>query len=135
MRLVKDGSLSYNEILNFINMANFLKYKEKQFRVGDTLSVHYKIKDGDRERVQLFKGILIKVRGETPETKMFTVRRVTKEGKGIERIIPVMSPNISDIVLIKKTTYTKAKAYFLQGLSDQELRKKLYQTKKSKKSK
>lgn len=135
MRLVKDGSLSYNEVLNFINMANFLKYKEKQFRVGDTLSVHYKIKDGDRERVQLFKGILIKVRGETPETKMFTVRRVTKEGKGIERIIPVMSPNISDIVLIKKTTYTKAKAYFLQGLSDQELRKKLYQTKKSKKSK
>ncbi|OQY64621.1 hypothetical protein B6D29_04900 [Microgenomates bacterium UTCPR1] len=116
-------------------MANFLKYKEKQFRVGDTLSVHYKIKDGDRERVQLFKGILIKVRGETPETKMFTVRRVTKEGKGIERIIPVMSRNISDIVLIKKTTYTKAKAYFLQGLSDQELRKKLYQTKKSKKSK
>jgi len=113
-------------------MANFLTYKDKQFKVGDTLSVHYKIKEGDKERVQIFKGILIKVKGNTPETKMFTVRRVTKEGYGIERIIPLQSPYISDLVLLKKSTYTKAKAYFLKNLSEQELRNKLYRAKTKK---
>lgn len=113
-------------------MANSLIYKDKKIRVGDTISIHYKIKEGDKERVQIFKGILIKIKGSSPETKMFTVRHVTKEGNGIERIIPLLSPNIVDIVLLKKTTYRKAKAYFLKNLSEQKLRSKLYQTKNKK---
>lgn len=113
-------------------MANSLTYKDKKIRVGDTISIHYKIKEGDKERIQIFKGILIKVKGSSPETRMFTVRRITKEGYGIERIIPLSSPNIANIVLLKKSTYTKAKAYFLKNLSEQKLRAKLYQTKNKK---
>lgn len=114
-------------------MANSIKYKDKTFKVGDTLSIHYKLKEGDKERVQIFKGILTKIKGETPETRMITVRRITKTGVGVERIIPYASPYINSIVLLKKSTYTKAKAYFLKKLSEQELRSKLYRTKTAKK--
>ena len=112
-------------------MANSLLYKDKQFKVGDTLSIHYKIKEGDKERVQIFKGILIKIKGDTPETRMFTVRKITKSGIGVERIIPLSSPAIGDIISIKKSSYRKAKAYFIRNLSEQELRSKLYHAKKT----
>lgn len=113
-------------------MANSVTYKDKKFKVGDTLSIHYKIKEGDKERIQIFKGILIKVKGDSPETRMFTIRRITKDGIGVERIISLVSPYINDIVLLKKSSYTKAKAYFLKELSEQELRNKLYRTKTKK---
>jgi len=111
-------------------MANLLTFKDKQFNIGDTISVHYKLKEGDKERVQIFKGILIKVRGSSPETKMFTVRKISKSGIGVERIFPLLSPNVADVVLIKKSSYKKAKAYFIRGLSDRDLRNKLYRSKK-----
>jgi len=112
-------------------MANSLTYKDKTFRVGDTISIHYKIKEGDKERVQIFKGILIQIKGDTPETRMFTVRKITKSGIGVERIIPLFSPYIGDILSIKKSSYKKAKAYFIRGLSKQEIRSKLYHGKKN----
>ena len=111
-------------------MANLLTFKDKQFNIGDTISVHYKLKEGDKERIQNFKGILIKVRGNSPETKMFTVRKISKSGIGVERIFPLLSPNVADVVLIKKSSYKKAKAYFIRGLSDRDLRNKLYRSKK-----
>jgi len=113
-------------------MANSLNYKNKTFKVGDTLSIHYKIKEGNKERIQIFTGILIKIKGNTPETKMFTVRKITKSQIGVERIFALSSPYINDIIVLKKSTYSKAKAYFLKNLSDQELRKKLYQSKTKK---
>jgi len=111
-------------------MANLLTFKDKQFNIGDTISVHYELKEGDKERIQIFKGILIKVRGNSPETKMFTVRKISKSGIGVERIFPLLSPNVADVVLIKKSSYKKAKAYFIRGLSDRDLRNKLYRSKK-----
>jgi large subunit ribosomal protein L19 len=113
-------------------MANFFTYKEKHFKVGDTLSIHYKIKEGDKERVQIFKGILIKIKGDTPESRMITVRRISKSGIGIERIIALSSPYIENMVHLKTSTYSKAKAYFIRKLSEQEIRSKLYFTKKQK---
>ncbi|KKQ24044.1 MAG: 50S ribosomal protein L19 [Candidatus Roizmanbacteria bacterium GW2011_GWC1_37_12] len=113
-------------------MANLLSYKDKQFKVGDTLSIHYKIKEGDKERIQIFKGILLKIKGDTPETRMFTVRKITKSGDGVERIIALSSPYIQDIVSLKKTSYKRSKAYFIRGLTEQEIRTKLYHTKKTK---
>lgn len=107
-------------------MANQLIYKNKKFNIGDTISLHYKIKEGDKERIQIFKGILIKVRGNSPETKTFTIRKISKSGIGVERIIPLSSPYIEDILLIKKTSYKRSKAYFIRNLSDKNLRKKLY---------
>lgn len=107
-------------------MANQLIYKNKKFNIGDTISLHYKIKEGDKERIQIVKGILIKVRGNSPETKTFTIRKISKSGIGVERIIPLSSPYIEDILLIKKTSYKRSKAYFIRNLSDKNLRKKLY---------
>lgn len=113
-------------------MANSLDYKDKKFRIGDTLSIHYKIKEGDKERIQIFKGILIKVKGSTPESRMFTVRKVSKTGIGVERIIALSSPYIQDVVQIKKSSYQKSKAYFIRNLTEQEIRSKLYSAKKTK---
>ncbi len=110
-------------------MANSFSYKEKNFAVGDTVSFNYTFKEGDRSRKQTFKGILIKVKGATPEDRMITVRKVSHSGVGVERIIPLASPFLSDIKLVKKGAFTKAKAYFVRNLSDQELRKKLYRQK------
>jgi len=113
-------------------MANSFSYKDQIFKVGDTVSLHYKIKEGDKERIQIFKGILIGVKGQTEENKMITVRKISNFGIGIERIIPLASPFLSDIKLIKKTTYKKAKAYFIRDFSEAEIRKRLYKSKSKK---
>lgn len=111
-------------------MANSFLFKEKQFKVGDTLAINYKIKEGDKERLQLFTGILIKIRGDSDATRMITVRKIGKSGIGVERIIPLFSPYIASITLTKKSQNRKAKIYYIRKLSDQLLKSKLYQTKK-----
>jgi len=111
-------------------MANSFKYKETQVKVGDMISINYRIKEGDKERLQLFKGIVIKIKGNSESARMITVRKVTKSGVGVERIIPLSSPFIESLKLDKKSTYNKAKLYFVRDLSDQLLKSKLYQVKK-----
>ena len=110
-------------------MANSFQYKDKTFAVGDTVSISYKIKEGDKERQQLYTGIIIRVKGNTPETKMITVRKISKSGIGLERIIPLNSPYIASMKLDRKSKYQKAKLYFIRGLSESELRSKLYREK------
>lgn len=111
-------------------MANSFKYKETQVKVGDMISINYRIKEGDKERLQLFKGIVIKIKGNSESARMITVRKVTRSGVGVERIIPLSSPFIESLKLDKKSTYNKAKLYFVRDLSDQLLKTKLYQVKK-----
>jgi len=113
-------------------MANFFVYNDHTFNVGDTISLHYKIKEGDKERTQIFKGILIGVKGQTPQDRMITVRKISHSGIGVEKIIPLASPFLEDIKLIKKTTYKKAKAYFIRNFSEADIRRRLYKSKKSK---
>lgn len=110
-------------------MANSFNYKDNTYKVGDTIDIGYKIKEGEKERIQSFKGILLKIKGNTPVNKMITVRKMSNSGIGVERIIPLFSPYISSVSLIKKSNYQKAKLYFLRGLSNQELRSKLYKVK------
>ena len=107
-------------------MANSIKYKDQVFSVGDTISVDYTIKEGDKSRQQLFEGILIKIKGKDEATRTFTVRKMSKSGVGVERIIPVSSPFIAGIKLTKKSHFTKSRLYFVRGLSDQQTRRKLY---------
>ncbi|QQG43849.1 MAG: 50S ribosomal protein L19 [Candidatus Roizmanbacteria bacterium] len=109
-------------------MANSITYKDKQMAVGDTISINYKIKEGSKERQQLFEGILTKIKGQDGQNRMITVRKVSNVGIGVERIIPLSSPFISGIKLVKKSVYSKAKLYFLRNLSAQKLRQKLYKT-------
>lgn len=116
-------------------MANSFLYKETRYKVGDTVEIDYKLKEGDKERIQIFKGIIVGVKGDSDANKMFTVRKISKTGTGIEKIIPVLSPYVAKMALIKKSSFQKAKLYFVRGLTEQEVRTKLYQVKKKTTSK
>lgn len=107
-------------------MANAITYKEQHLQVGDTVRINYRIKEGDKERQQLFEGILIRIKGSDDSTRMITVRKISKTGVGVERIIPLSSPFISDIKMTKKSRFMKSRLYFVRNLSDQQLRRKLY---------
>lgn len=86
-----------------------------KFRPGDTIAVHYKIKEGDRERIQIFEGVVIaKKGGGLRET--FTVRKVSY-GVGVERIFPLHSPLIEKIKIKRKGKVRRAKLYYLRGRS------------------
>ena len=99
--------------------------KEKQvktdpdFRSGDTVRVHVKIKEGNRERVQLFEGIVLSRRG-SGASETFTVRRIGAGGVGIERIWPVDSPQIK-VELVRRGAYRRSKIYFIRNLSARAL--------------
>jgi len=85
------------------------------FRSGDTVAVHYKIKEGDIERIQVFEGVVIaKKGGGARET--FIVRKVSY-GVGVERIFPLHSPLIDKIVVKRKGKVRRAKLYYLRGRS------------------
>jgi large subunit ribosomal protein L19 len=110
-------------------MANSFLYKETLYKIGDTVSIDYKLKEGDKERIQIFKGIIVKVRGDSEDNRMFTVRKISKSGTGVEKIIPLLSPYIANMKLVKKSSYQKAKLYFIRNLTEQEVRTKLYHVK------
>ncbi len=110
-------------------MAKAFKYKEKNFQVGDSVDLIYKIKEGNRERQQKYRGIIIKVRGRDAANRMITVRRISRSGVGVERIIPLFSPYLTDIKLSKKGSTGRSKIYFIRKLSDQEIRRKIYRQK------
>src|SRR3989338_4310937 len=112
-------------------MANSIKYKDINLAVGDTITLNYRIKEGEKERQQLFQGILLKINGSTPNTRMITVRKISNTGLGVEKIIPLISPHLTYITMDKKSLYTKAKLYFIRNLSGQQLRYRLYRQQKS----
>ncbi|GIW46783.1 MAG: 50S ribosomal protein L19 [Deltaproteobacteria bacterium] len=85
------------------------------FRPGDTVAVHYKIKEGDRERIQVFEGVVIARKGEGLR-ETFTVRKVSY-GIGVERIFPLHSPLIEKIEVKRQGRVRRAKLYYLRGLS------------------
>lgn len=85
----------------------------EDFKAGDTVNVHYKIKEGDKERVQPFEGVVIARKG-AGEGKTFTVRKIAADGVGVERIFPVNSPLIGQVEVIKKSRPRRAKLYYLR---------------------
>lgn len=109
-------------------MANSIVYKDNSISVGDTIKVNYLVKEGEKERQQIFEGILLKIKGNDADNRMITVRKISNIGIGVERIIPLNSPYIKEIKLTKKSKYSKAKLYFLKDLSLQKLKHKLYKS-------
>ncbi len=83
-----------------------------EFRVGDTIKVHYKIKEGSKERIQIFQGIVIQRRG-AQISKTFTVRKISN-GVGVERIFPLHSPNIDKIEVVRFGRVRRAKLFYLR---------------------
>jgi large subunit ribosomal protein L19 len=116
-------------------MANSFEFNKTVIKVGDTISLEYKIKEGEKERTQLFKGILLMVKGSTPVTQNITIRKISKIGIGVERIIPLSSPNIVSLTVDKKSSYNKAKLFFIRDYTESETRNKLYSIKKTRKMK
>lgn len=110
-------------------MGNSIAYKDQILAIGDMISLVYKIKEGEKERQQIFKGIIIRIKGADDANRMITIRKVSKSGIGIERIIPLMSPNIVSIKVEKKSSYRKAKLYFIRDLTETKVRRKLYSKK------
>lgn len=93
----------------------YMKKDVPQFSVGDTVRVSVKVKEGNRERIQVFEGIVIaKKNGSVSET--FTVRRISF-GVGVERTFPLHSPRITAIDVVKHGKVRRAKLYYLRNLS------------------
>ncbi|MBR8700861.1 50S ribosomal protein L19 [Fusobacterium sp. DD29] len=99
---------------------DYLRTDIPQFKAGDTLAVHYKVVEGNKERVQVFEGVVIRVNGGGI-AKTFTIRKISA-GVGVERIIPVNSPRIDKIVVLKVGKVRRSKLYYLRGLSGKKAR-------------
>lgn len=94
--------------------------KLRDFGPGDTVRVNFRIREGERERVQAFQGVVIKRRKGGPGAS-FTVRRVTY-GIGIERTFPLSSPLLESVEVIRRGVVRRAKLYYLRGLSGRAAR-------------
>lgn len=90
------------------------------FKAGDSIKVHYKVKEGDKERIQIFEGVVIKISGGGIG-KTFTARKVSA-GIGVERIIPINSPSIDKIEVTKIGRVRRAKLYYLRERSGKAAR-------------
>ena len=92
-----------------------------EFKAGDTITVTYKIKEGDKFRLQSFRGVVIQICGATPYTRTFTIRKVSN-GVGVERIFPYESPSIEKIELNKVGKVRRARIFYLRNLSGKKAR-------------
>jgi len=92
-----------------------------EFKAGDTITVTYRIKEGDKERLQKFRGVVIQINGNSPFTRTFTVRKVSG-GIGVERIFPFQSPFIDSIELNKVGKVRRARIFYLRNLSGKKAR-------------
>lgn len=103
--------MSINRIIEQVE-AKSLREEKFAFEIGDTVDVHVRILEGDKERIQIFSGIVISRRGGGTR-EYFTVRRIV-EGEGVERVFPVHSPKIADVVVKRRAKVRRAKLYFLR---------------------
>ena len=92
--------------------AESVKNDLPAFKIGDTVRVHVNIREGDRERIQMFEGTVIARKG-SGVAETFTVRRVSY-GVGVERVFPVHSPNVKDVAVVRKGRVRRAKLYYLR---------------------
>ena len=92
-----------------------------EFKAGDTITVTYRSKEGDKERLQKFKGVVIQICGATPFTRTFTIRKVSG-GIGVERIFPYELPSIESIELNKVGKVRRARIFYLRNLSGKKAR-------------
>jgi large subunit ribosomal protein L19 len=115
---------SRDEIMQNATMAKILKKNQQathpEFRPGDTIKVHVKIKEGDKERLQVFEGTVI-ARNNTGMSETITVRKVSF-GHGVERIFPVQAPVVDHIDVVRTGKVRRAKLYYLRGLKGKAAR-------------
>lgn len=84
------------------------------FRAGDTVNVHVKIREGNKERIQVFTGTVIQRRNPNTNGETFTVRKISN-GVGVERIFPILSPNVDKIEVVRLGKVRRARLFYLRG--------------------
>ena len=99
------------ELMNLVEQTS-MKKEVPDFEIGDTVDVHTKILESEKERTQVFSGTVI-ARSGSGTREMFTVRRIVA-GEGVERKFPLHSPRISDIVVKRSSVVRRAKLYYLR---------------------
>ncbi|RMF22729.1 MAG: 50S ribosomal protein L19, partial [Bacteroidetes bacterium] len=102
------------DAIKFVQEQFSKEQKYPKFRAGDTVAVSYKIVEGNKERIQIFRGDVLQIRGEGA-TKTFTVRKMSS-GVGVERIFPFASPNIVEIKVLKRGKVRRARLFYLRNL-------------------
>ena len=112
--------------MDFIKVVNDAFANEKvasypKFKAGDTVTVTYRNKEGDKERLQKFRGVIIQIKGASPATKTFTIRKISN-GIGVERIFPFQSPFIESIEINKVGKVRRARIFYLRELSGKKAR-------------
>lgn len=110
-----------NRLMELVEQSS-MKPTIPKFEVGDTVDVHVRILEGEKERIQVFNGVVIAKSG-TKTREMFVVRRIV-QGEGVERKFPVHSPRIADIVVKRSGKVRRAKLYFLRERSGKAVRLK-----------
>jgi large subunit ribosomal protein L19 len=120
--------------MNIIDVVEKDSMKENapQFKVGDLVDVHVKTIEGDKERIQIFNGMVIRRKGSGIR-ETFTVRRIV-QGEGVERIFPVHSPNVAEVIVKKSFKTRRAKLYYLRDRKGKSARLKEIRRKEKKTS-
>ncbi len=108
------------DLIKIAEQAFVEKKNHPDFKSGDTVVVHYKIKEGNKERIQNFRGVVIQRKG-TGATETFTVRKISGS-VGVERIFPLHSPFIEQIEVAKEGSVRRARIYYLRNLTGKKAR-------------
>jgi len=109
------------DLLSLVEVELYKESRPIDFKAGDTINVHYKIKEGNKERIQQYQGIVIRISGKGP-TKTFTVRKIAANNVGVERIFPINSPYIDKIDIVRRGDVRRAKLYYLRNLSGKKVK-------------
>ena len=102
------------DLIKYVQDELIATPEHPKFRAGDNVAVSYRIIEGDKQRIQIFRGDVIKTNGEG-KLKTFTVRKISG-GVGVERIFPLSSPNVTEIKVLKRGKVRRAKLYYLREL-------------------
>lgn len=108
------------DFIKLVNEAFACGKEHPEFRSGDTVTIDYRIKEGNKERIQKYRGVVIRISGHG-DKKRFTVRKIS-EGVGVERIFAIESPFIEKISVEKRGKVRRAKLYYLRGLTGKKAR-------------
>jgi len=108
------------DLVKFVEEQTVTVNKFPSFKAGDTVSVHYKIREGNKERIQVYQGVVIQ-RNSVGVSETFTVRKVSN-GIGVERIFPTNSPNIDKVEVNSHGKVRRSKLYYLRALTGKAAR-------------
>ena len=108
------------ELINFVQDTLIEQKEQPAFKAGDNVTVHYKIKEGNKERIQPFQGVVIQRRG-AGAAETFTVRKISGN-IGVERIFPINSPFIDKIELNRRGVVRRARIFYLRALRGKKAR-------------